>query len=348
MTPRRRPGSTDRRTFLKTAGAVAGTAVAAGFPAVLRAQAPTVKIGTLHCVTGPLAEPGQACRVGAQMAADAINAAGGIKSMGGARIELLLGDTQTKAEVARAEAVGDDHDADMSHAHEAHDAHEPAHARPLPFAPTDSPWLITVPLLLLGLFSIISGYLNAAAFKTNYFDRWIEAAVGVELPKGGEFKWVNALPSVIMIAAGFAISLAVCMKIFGTADSKLKGLTRRSRVLGAGYSFLVNKYYLDYLYEQVIVHGIAHPIAAGAYWINQHVLDGVVNAVGIGGRKTGDWVYKNVDQRVVDGAVNGSGTVARTTGGVLQPVQSGKVSMYGALLFGAAAVGALVLVLVNS
>src|SRR3954452_17129546 len=247
-----------------------------------------------------------------------------------------------------AEDVGDDHDADMSHAHEAHDAHEPAHARPLPFAPTDSPWLITVPLLILGFFSIVSGYLNAAAFKTNYFNRCSGAAIGVELPEGGEFKWVNALPSVIMIAAGFAISLAVCKRIFGTADSRLKGLTRRSRVFGGGYRFLLNKYYLDHLYEKVIVHGIAHPIAAAAYWTNQHVLDGVVNAVGIGGRKTGDWVYKNVDQRVVDGAVNGSGTVARGTGGVLQPVQSGKVSMYGALLFGAAAVGALVLVLVNS
>src|SRR4051794_10293193 len=259
----------------------------------------------------------------------------------GAAVHFIRGDHA-------AEEVGDDHDADMSHAHEAHDAHEPAHARPLPFAPTDSPWLITVPLLLLGLFSIISGYLNAAAFKTNYFHRWTEAAIGVELPEGGEFKWVNALPSVIMIAAGFAISLAVCKRIFGTADSSLKGLTRRSRVFGGGYRFLINKYYLDHLYEKVIVHGIAHPIAAAAYWTNQHVLDGVVNAVGIGGRKTGDWVYKNVDQRVVDGAVNGSGTVARGTGGVLQPVQSGKVSMYGALLFGAAAVGALVLVLVNS
>jgi NADH-quinone oxidoreductase subunit L len=151
-----------------------------------------------------------------------------------------------------------------------------------------------------------------------------------------------------MIAAGFTISLAICLKIFGTADSKLKGLTARNPVLWRGYQFLVNKYYLDYLYEKVIVHAIAHPIAAAAYWVNQNVLDGVVNAVGIGGRKTGDWVYKNVDQRVVDGAVNGSGTVARGTGGVLQPVQSGKVSMYGALLFGAAAVGALVLVLVNS
>jgi NADH-quinone oxidoreductase subunit L len=59
-------------------------------------------------------------------------------------------------------------------------------------------------------------------------------------------------------------------------------------------------------------------------------------------------VYKNVDQRLVDGVVNGSGATARGAGGALQPVQSGKVSLYGALLFGAAAVGALVLVLVNS
>jgi len=104
MSERRTGRGTDRRTFLKTAGAAAGAAAVAGFPAVLRAQAPTVKIGTIHCVTGPLAEPGQACRLGAQMAAEAINAAGGIKSMGGAKIELILGDTQTKPDVARAEA----------------------------------------------------------------------------------------------------------------------------------------------------------------------------------------------------------------------------------------------------
>jgi branched-chain amino acid transport system substrate-binding protein len=96
-----KPRGLGRRTFLT--GAAAGAA-ALGFPAVLRAQPKTVKIGVIHTVTGPLAEPGQACRLGAQMAADAINAAGGIKSMGGAKLELLLGDTQTKPDVARAEA----------------------------------------------------------------------------------------------------------------------------------------------------------------------------------------------------------------------------------------------------
>jgi branched-chain amino acid transport system substrate-binding protein len=90
-----------RRTLLKTAAA---GAAGGGFPWPLRAQPRAIKVAAIHCVTGPLAEPGQACRLAAQIAADAINQAGGIKSMGGARFELLLGDTQTKQDVARAEA----------------------------------------------------------------------------------------------------------------------------------------------------------------------------------------------------------------------------------------------------
>src|SRR6267143_4781437 len=90
-----------RRTFLTAAAVGAGVAAC---PAGLRAQPKTVKIGVISPVTGALAEVGQDCRLGAQMAAEAINAAGGIRSQGGARLELLLGDSQTKAEVARAEA----------------------------------------------------------------------------------------------------------------------------------------------------------------------------------------------------------------------------------------------------
>jgi len=92
-----------RRSFVGGAGAAAGLSVL-GFPAVPRAQASPIKLGVLHTVTGPLAEPGQACRLGAQLAAEAINQAGGIKTLGGATLELLLGDTQSKPEVARQEA----------------------------------------------------------------------------------------------------------------------------------------------------------------------------------------------------------------------------------------------------
>jgi NADH-quinone oxidoreductase subunit L len=256
-----------------------------------------------------------------------------------------------------ADEVHHDIDGLTTHAHPTHDDHHAPvqHGRPLPFAPDDSPWQITVPLIILSALAVVAGYLNAAPFHWHKFESWLESSVGLPLGEGGSavpeppsFAWVNALPSILLVLAGFGISLFLCLQVFAKERSPFKGLTERNSVLGAGHKFLVNKYYLDALYEGVIVHAIAHPIARAAYWTNQHILDGIVNGVGIGGKRTGLWVYKNIDQRVVDGAVNGSGATATGAGGVLQPVQSGKVSMYGALLFGAAAVGALVLVLVNS
>jgi NADH-quinone oxidoreductase subunit L len=162
-----------------------------------------------------------------------------------------------------------------------------------------------------------------------------------------EFKWSKAMPSILLVAFGALASLWVCVGIFGRDRFVLKGLTTRFAPARWGHTFLVNKYYLDHLYEKVIVHGIAHPIARAAYWTNQRVLDGIVNGAGKAGRRSGEWVYRNIDQRVVDGAVNGSGLMASETGHALQPVQSGKVNQYGALLFGAAAVAAIVLVILN-
>jgi branched-chain amino acid transport system substrate-binding protein len=95
---------TDRLTRRRWLTAAAAGAAVAGFPLPLRAQPRTFKIGAVHPVTGALAEPGQACRLGAQMAVEAINAAGGIKSKGGIRLELIVGDTQTKPENGRVEA----------------------------------------------------------------------------------------------------------------------------------------------------------------------------------------------------------------------------------------------------
>ncbi|MET0606076.1 MAG: ABC transporter substrate-binding protein, partial [Beijerinckiaceae bacterium] len=83
--------------------ALAATAAAIGSPAVLRAQTTTVKVGVLHPVTGPLAYSGAQSRAGALMAIETINAAGGIKSMGGAKLEAVLADAQSKPEVGAAE-----------------------------------------------------------------------------------------------------------------------------------------------------------------------------------------------------------------------------------------------------
>jgi NADH-quinone oxidoreductase subunit L len=162
-----------------------------------------------------------------------------------------------------------------------------------------------------------------------------------------EPKFAKILLSLGIVAGAYAVAIAFNVAFYGRRDRRLVGLTERSKVLRGGFLFLKNKYYLDALYENVIVRAVAHPIAKMAYWINQNVLDATVNGVGIGTRKTGQWVYDNIDQKIVDGAVNGSGWAASEAGHAMQSTQSGKIGQYGALLFGAATVGAIVLVLVN-
>ena len=105
----------------------------------------------------------------------------------------------------------------------------------------------------------------------------------------------------------------------------------------AGYTTLVNKYYFDHLYTDVIAAGTKGPVARGVNWVNQNVIDGVVNGAGRLATATGRWVYTHVDQQVVDGAVNGSASAAQSGGQVFRQLTSGKVQQYGALLFGAAA-----------
>lgn len=90
----------DRRTLLAGAAAAVG---ALGIPYIARAQVPSVKVGILHPVTGPLAYSGAQGRAGAVLAVEEINAAGGIKALGGAKIEALLADAQSKPEVGAAE-----------------------------------------------------------------------------------------------------------------------------------------------------------------------------------------------------------------------------------------------------
>jgi NADH-quinone oxidoreductase subunit L len=214
-------------------------------------------------------------------------------------------------------------------------------------APHESNWLIKFPLVVLAFLAIVAGFLNAAPLKIEKFTEWVEPHGQLPIVHA-EFKWINILPSTILLILGFLVSLTVCKALYSAATSSLKGLTKRSAPLRWGYTFLWNKLYLDALYEGVIVKAIAHPIAQATYWVNQHIIDGVVNGAGTTGKALGGWTYRNIDQRVVDGAVNGAGKTARGSGGALQPTQSGKVSQYGALLFSAAAVGALVLVIINT
>ena len=90
---------TTRRHFIAQQSAAAS---ALAFPLIGGAQPKAIKVGILHPVTGALAFSGQQCREGALMAIEDINASG-IKSMGGAKLEVMLGDAQSTPQAGVAE-----------------------------------------------------------------------------------------------------------------------------------------------------------------------------------------------------------------------------------------------------
>ncbi len=95
--------SLNRRRFLTTTTIGAAALGTVAMPSVLRAAGAPIKLGVLHPVTGALSYSGQQGRLGATLAIDEINAAGGIKALGGAKIDPVLGDAQSTPEGGVAE-----------------------------------------------------------------------------------------------------------------------------------------------------------------------------------------------------------------------------------------------------
>jgi len=88
-----------RRKFLASSTLCAAASIA--MPSILRAQEAGVKLGILHPVSGALSYSGTQGRLGATLAIEEINAAGGIKGLG--KIDPMLGDALSTPEGGTAE-----------------------------------------------------------------------------------------------------------------------------------------------------------------------------------------------------------------------------------------------------
>ena len=207
--------------------------------------------------------------------------------------------------------------------------------------PHESPPAITVPLIILAGFSIVAGLLNFPVKSALWFEKWTETATVVQAGvKSHDFSFGLAGLGLLMGLGGIAAGYAYYVKDLGPHR-----LTERSKPALTGFTILQNKYYLDRLYTDKIVGGLKGPVARGAYWVNQNVIDGVVNGAATVSKAVANFTYDVIDQKVVDGAVNGAGLGAEEGGSVLRVLQTGRVQQYAAFLFGAVVLmgGALVL-----
>ena len=219
--------------------------------------------------------------------------------------------------------------------------------------PHESPRTMTVPLWCFAGLAIVAGVVNLPApvlepFGLEGLAHRIETyAEPIEfLEQFDSFTVADpslgmAILGTVMALAGIGIAYLWFWRGLGP-----HGLTERNRVAWHGYHFLENRYFLDHLYTGVIVGSIKGPIARATYWFNQNVIDAVVDACGTYSTRFARWLYRNIDQGVIDRTVNAGGEGAELSGAGLRKIQTGRIQQYGALLFGAAAVLAVVFVIV--
>jgi NADH-quinone oxidoreductase subunit L len=200
--------------------------------------------------------------------------------------------------------------------------------------------------VILAVLSVFAGLLQAAPFGIKKFMEWFEQVGG--LPEGMVVpKFDYALAAISVSLATIAVGVAAYFVFRREERGALEGLTERNRLARAGYRFLDKKYYLDDLDEGVVVSGVKGPIARASYWVNQNVIDGVVNAFGRGATRVGRWTYDVFDQELVDGAVNDLGRETAMAGGGMTKLQSGRLQRYALLLLASVGIIGLAVYIVN-
>jgi len=213
-----------------------------------------------------------------------------------------------------AQSHDDHHGQTPAHGHDDHasHAHEPGHHGG---PPHESPWVITLPLVLLAIPSLIIGwftigpvlfgdYFNGALVAEEGHDVLGEMAHEFHGPLSFVLHGFTQLP-VYLALAGFVAAWYLYIK-----RPELPAIIAGK--LSALYRLLANKYYVDELYQRVFAGG---------------------------SRGLGTALWRVGDVALIDGAlVNGSGRVVGWLSGVLRRVQSGYLYHYAfAMIIGLSA-----------
>ncbi|OOG42799.1 NADH-quinone oxidoreductase subunit L [Polaromonas sp. A23] len=184
--------------------------------------------------------------------------------------------------------------------HHGHDAHHGSHA------PHESPWVVTAPLVLLAIPSVVIGFMSIDAML---FGDFLKDAIIVNADKhpamaelakmfhGPAQMALHGLSTAPFWLALAGVGSAYYMYMLNPALPA--AIKRRVEPL---YTLLENKYYMD--------------------WFNENVLARGARGLGIG-------LWKGGDEKLIDGAlVNGSWKLVGWVSGVVRKVQTGYIYHY--------------------
>lgn len=205
--------------------------------------------------------------------------------------------------------------------------------------PHESPSSMTTPLIILAVPSVLAGLLNIPGVSygsIRNFTDWVGARI---VPMGDHHPTeINATLAVAGLLA--AVLGIVVGRMLWSKDAETQQ-ARDSFRIPVMYPVWQNLYYIDTFYMKWIVGPIKGTWARGIEFMNGHIIDGFINAVGYSTAVVGRFVYGRLDQQGIDLVINAAAGATSGAGGKLRLAQSGKVQQYA----GAFVIGAVLLVI---
>jgi NADH-quinone oxidoreductase subunit L len=171
----------------------------------------------------------------------------------------------------------------------------------------ESPWAMIIPLSILALLSVVSGFLLGVPVGNGAIDRWLEPV----FKQGNEILGIEKQPFNATVLSLMVVSLGVAAMGIALAYyfyvPRRKDLPQRAGAVSPVlYRAVLNKWYIDEIYNATII---------------RLVVDG------------SRWLWRVVDAGIIDGAVNGVAKLWEMAGRAVRPAQTGRVQNYAAVMF---------------
>ena len=200
-----------------------------------------------------------------------------------------------------------DQNPDAHHAHDDHHGHDD-HGHD--HSPHESPWVVTVPLLLLAIPSVVIGYLT---IDPMLYGEFFKDAIFIDADKHHAMhELAHEYHGAVAMAVHAFSSLPFWLALAGVASSYYMYMVNPAvpaaikRACQPIYTLLDNKYYLD--------------------WFNENILARGARALGTG-------LWKGGDQAIIDGGiVNGSWKLVGWVSSVTRGIQSGYLYHYALVM----------------
>ena len=208
--------------------------------------------------------------------------------------------------------------------------------------PHESPFVMTGPLVALALGAAGIGFIGSPflhhAFQTflsgisgHQFLVGVQGLTQAEIPAHVDVERIHRFWTTFSIAAS-AGGILLALVRYGGGIALLPNALRA--VFRPIHSLVANKYYVDEIYERLFIQPVMR-FAQRAFSFDARVIDGAVNSTGQAGLSLSA-IKGWIDQHIVDGLVNGVGVTFGWAGGRLRLLQTGLVQNY--LLIAAAGV----------